>query len=502
MSTQTVIRSFEAKVDDVVEKERAVIARIGGRAVDRHRSIIDPSGIDISQYNKNRIVLWEHGRDPHRGMLPVGRNKWIKVDGDKLIAKTLFRNDAYSEDLFQAYASEDLKGWSINVLAHEASSPTREEMRSSPELESGCDIIYRRTELVEYSAVAIPSHRDALTMIVARGIWVPDEAREMARTLTSRTSVSIPAEVRGTAIVPGVGPVLTEDGPDDEDGDDNEDEPEPETPRKQLLDLETIDKLAGRAMTDSIGGMAGGGAAVKPAREGEGDDDEDGEDEETRAECKTGPTPVPKSAPIGEARRVRKKGGKWYLFSQDGTKRLGGPYGSREEAEHREQQVEYFKHEDAEGRSSLDGRVPDPPGKPHDPSTFRIEPRGDHWHIVDDRGNDRGAYPSEDEARENLDVRCKMHRESGDGGDGYRPAGRSGPDDLIRHDGHGGWTARGLDGVTFRDRRTAEDALRLLASPPRFGADLEWIRGEIRRRDEQLMADIAGEFELRRFGRV
>lgn len=41
---------------------------------------------------------------------------------------------------------------------------------------------------------------------------------------------------------------------------------------------------------------------------------------------------------------IRKEGGKYVLYSKDGKKRLG-EYGSREEAEKRLRQVEYFKHE-------------------------------------------------------------------------------------------------------------------------------------------------------------
>src|ERR1700761_4333928 len=140
----TIIRAFEATVDDVKAGERSVVARIGGRDIDRHNTVIEPKGIALESYRKNPVVLWEHGRDPARGMLPVGRNQWIKSDGDKLIAKTVFRDDPYANELFRAYQDGDLSGWSVNVLSHEASPPTSEEMRSNPTL-GRCEMIYRRT---------------------------------------------------------------------------------------------------------------------------------------------------------------------------------------------------------------------------------------------------------------------------------------------------------------------------------------------------------------------
>lgn len=45
---------------------------------------------------------------------------------------------------------------------------------------------------------------------------------------------------------------------------------------------------------------------------------------------------------------IIKRKGKYYLFSKDGGKKLGGPYNSRDEALKREKQVNYFKH--LEGR--------------------------------------------------------------------------------------------------------------------------------------------------------
>lgn len=44
---------------------------------------------------------------------------------------------------------------------------------------------------------------------------------------------------------------------------------------------------------------------------------------------------------------IRKQAGKWFVYSEDG-KKLGGPYSTREQAEKRLAQVEYFKHRGAE----------------------------------------------------------------------------------------------------------------------------------------------------------
>ncbi|MCX8009083.1 MAG: hypothetical protein N3A54_05300 [Patescibacteria group bacterium] len=42
--------------------------------------------------------------------------------------------------------------------------------------------------------------------------------------------------------------------------------------------------------------------------------------------------------------RVIQKGGKYYLYSKDGSRKLGGPYRTKEQANKRERQVQFFKH--------------------------------------------------------------------------------------------------------------------------------------------------------------
>lgn len=176
-TAQPVLRSYEAIVDDVVASERSIVAKIGTGDLDRYRTVIDPAGIDLVQYRRNPIVLWEHGHDPVRGMLPIGRNLWLKQGrsgSGQLIAKTQFGKDDYSRTLFEFYRDGLLRGWSVRVLPHEGKCgpPTREERKARPELDA-CECVYRSSELAEYSAVAIPGNAEALTTLEERGIWVP-----------------------------------------------------------------------------------------------------------------------------------------------------------------------------------------------------------------------------------------------------------------------------------------------------------------------------------------
>ncbi len=69
---------------------------------------------------------------------------------------------------------------------------------------------------------------------------------------------------------------------------------------------------------------------------------------------------------LGEV--IRKEGGKWYLYTADGTRRLGGPYTSRDLAVKREQQIQFFKHQGEE--------EPMPKGKTVKKETGVVVPKG------------------------------------------------------------------------------------------------------------------------------
>lgn len=166
---ETITRSFEAELT-VLKGKRAIQAIVNTSSVDRLQTVIDPLGCDVSHFNKTRSVLWQHGLDPLRTTVPIGQG-WVKVRKTErdMIGETTFRSDKFSQDLFDAYEDGSIRGWSIKAGVREASPPTRAEIRARPELE-GCETIYRKWDLIEYSATPTPGNSDCLTLLVQRGL--------------------------------------------------------------------------------------------------------------------------------------------------------------------------------------------------------------------------------------------------------------------------------------------------------------------------------------------
>ncbi len=179
----TIYRNFEASIDQVLEGERAVVARINTSGVDRLKTVIDPLGADTSHFNKTRSVLWNHGLDPIRGTVPIGAG-WAKVRRAErdMIGKTSFAKDEFSELCFQGCKDGTLRGWSIKAGVHASSPPTVDEIRSRPDLED-CELIYRKWDLIEYSLTPTPGNSDCVSLLVSRGlITAPEGYVETVRT--------------------------------------------------------------------------------------------------------------------------------------------------------------------------------------------------------------------------------------------------------------------------------------------------------------------------------
>lgn len=196
------IRAYRARVDDVNPRDRSLVAKINTGEVDRFNTVIDARGIGLTNYRNNPVVLWEHGRDPMRGAMPVGRNEWIKAvigpTGPELIAKTYMyprgkKGDEFTERLFECYKDGDMRAFSVNVVPDmtRSSPPTYEEVRERPEL-AKCEMMYRGGDLAEYSLTAVGGNASALSELtaedarsilrcVARGLALPEDLVRKAK---------------------------------------------------------------------------------------------------------------------------------------------------------------------------------------------------------------------------------------------------------------------------------------------------------------------------------
>jgi hypothetical protein len=180
MPTQIITRAFTAKVEDIDEDARTVVAKINTQALDRYRSVILPDGARLENYRKNPLVLFNHGGGGCMGgsakdALPIGRNLWIKATRKELVAKTEFLPEGtleLADKVFRLYCLEYLNAWSISFDPIESGRPAPDEIKKRAEL-ADCEVVYRVWDLLEYSCVTIPGNPEATRQAIARGLALP-----------------------------------------------------------------------------------------------------------------------------------------------------------------------------------------------------------------------------------------------------------------------------------------------------------------------------------------
>ena len=83
------------------------------------------SGADLTQFQKNPIMLWNHNRG-WRGtedeVLPIGHWENIRIEGDKILADAVFDADEFSQKIEEKVESGTLRMCSLGVRVIESSS--------------------------------------------------------------------------------------------------------------------------------------------------------------------------------------------------------------------------------------------------------------------------------------------------------------------------------------------------------------------------------------------
>jgi hypothetical protein len=166
-----VTRSMQSEVIEASAKKRLVRAVWSDDSTDLYKTAFVQTGIDCSVFADNPVILWEHGKSAERGNLPIANAVEWGVERYKgknaLIGCSRFWDDEWSAQLFERYASGQLKGWSINLLPREESPPTAEERKARPDW-AEAKTVYRAGLLLEVSATPIPGNPGTLTLSVER----------------------------------------------------------------------------------------------------------------------------------------------------------------------------------------------------------------------------------------------------------------------------------------------------------------------------------------------
>lgn len=163
----TSLDSFSAAT--VKKGERQFIAKITTNKIDRDKEIVESRGISITNYQKNPIILFSHDARS----LPIGRTIWLKRFSDQdgtegLVAKgQIATGTTLGDEVWELLKQGILATTSIGFGVKESRVPSAAEIKLNPDLK-GVERIISRSELFEFSIVAIPSNIDASIFAVSK----------------------------------------------------------------------------------------------------------------------------------------------------------------------------------------------------------------------------------------------------------------------------------------------------------------------------------------------
>lgn len=185
------------ELQEIKGEERTEISVISSDSKDREGEILFIDGLDSKLYEEtNPIVLWQH--DAER---PVGRNVWLKKDGNKALAKTHFppkpkgyEGDWLPDQVFALQQAGIVRAKSVGFLnLTPLREPTAPELEKRPDWKDGG--IFDKTLLLEYSVVSLGCNQDALMTAITNKSFDPHKIKALGIDLPKRKTISLPPRV-------------------------------------------------------------------------------------------------------------------------------------------------------------------------------------------------------------------------------------------------------------------------------------------------------------------
>jgi len=147
------------------ETKRTIDFVISNETPDRHGDVILLKGWDIKQFMENPVVLFAHSR----GVPPIGKALKVWKSGGNLNATAQFMDkdiSPFADSVFQMFKEGFLKAVSVGFM------PKEFEFIKDEDDDFPTGIKFTKQELLEFSAVPVPSNPDALIKARTKGIDV------------------------------------------------------------------------------------------------------------------------------------------------------------------------------------------------------------------------------------------------------------------------------------------------------------------------------------------
>ena len=159
-------RDLDVEITTAEDGLRSTFQIMSG-LVARDGWIVEPDGGSFEAYERNNVVLWQHGYSSERGYLPIGRGVNLTRNATGWTADVEYEEDEFALRVAGMVKRGTLSSVSIGWRTLEASWQVRDEREV---------YVITRWELTEFSIVAVPADTNAVALSRA----TPVDARQSA----------------------------------------------------------------------------------------------------------------------------------------------------------------------------------------------------------------------------------------------------------------------------------------------------------------------------------
>ena len=151
-------RSAQYRANSVNVESRTAEFVISTEAVDSYGTVFKMAGWDLTRYNQNPVVTYNHSDHSDDPDIVIGTSE-IRIEDGKMIATLTFENfddNPLAGKVFRKIQNGILRGASISAWPFEARYGA-EDLGEDPDV-----VYFTRQELVAWSVVTLPSNAEAL----------------------------------------------------------------------------------------------------------------------------------------------------------------------------------------------------------------------------------------------------------------------------------------------------------------------------------------------------
>jgi len=143
-----------------LKSERAITHYISTPAVDRGKDIVNPKGMDSTDFEKTKTVFYNHNYDK-----PIAKNLWVKRTEDGVKVKTVFSETPFANDIYTLHQEDIIKTWSIGFDVPRKSGRYSEPVDGAITLDDKSGIrTINKWILLEYSSAPLAMNPNALDL--------------------------------------------------------------------------------------------------------------------------------------------------------------------------------------------------------------------------------------------------------------------------------------------------------------------------------------------------